>query len=95
MTMTGTKLVVVGLLAALGAVGCAGCGRTLASTALDDKRVEKAPAASAESFDANLAQEGERWMVEQAKRRAHEPPASPAKQGATGAAVPANATTSR
>ena len=79
------RLWLLALSGALSAALLAGCGTTKAATApLDDKpRIEKS-APPGEAIDNNLAREGERWMVEQAKRRASEHPAAPApaRQGA-------------
>ncbi len=86
------KLVLAGLAAALGLAPLAGCGTTKAATAPlaeEERRLEKTATPTGDAVDALLAREGERWMVEQAKRRAHEqPPPAPAKQGAAPAGAP-------
>ena len=70
--------IALALAAALGA--CAGCGTTHATgeatTAQDDAKKAKAAEEPEESVDAALAREGERWMVEQSRRRSVAQPAA-------------------
>jgi hypothetical protein len=72
------------LLCACAAGGLAGCGTTKAVTpdATEEKAPTKLVAPSGDAVDQALEREAEKWMVDQAKRRAAEHAAPPAPQPA-------------